>query len=594
MNHEEKKATLERKADSLQSLIKSIMPDSPSIPEFQNFIDDLREDYYTVVVVGEFKHGKSTFVNALLGQELMPVDVTPTTATIHAVMHADEPRIQVVKQSGEVENHPLSKELLNGYTATADFEPEEIKYLKIFLSSNLLKNKVILVDTPGVNDLNQQRSDVTHSFIPRADVVLFMLSMTSPVKRTEQEFMENHLSAHDQTIYLANFMDRIDEEEMEDVLDTVKSRIQKITGKNDPRIYPISALEGLQGKLENNEQSIQFSGVGEVENEIESIIKSSNRNKVKMERFQIRFNHLLNSLLDEIKTIENVSKASIEELQMQLSSIEEWMNKKDEWENRLRFYLGKREEEISYMALKSADHFGERLRSDLLTKVELYTGNDIKNLVQTQLPITLQNGFKQWIDQYSDYLGELLRKLQVEVSRGLSKSFKQSIKVQVVGEQYHYLADYPILDTATGNASIKAGAVLGGASTVALLLGGPFLIPIVGMAGLPFLQQKIAERQLEKVKPEVKLKVNQHLDATLNDFKVRLQHYLSTEVQEIKKIAIKEFTSLVIYIQEAIQKEVHAKSLEKKSVQHHLTELSKVKAQIELYKQEEEQMYGRI
>ena len=570
------------------------MPDSPTISRVKSIIEDLKEDYYTVVVVGEFKHGKSTFVNALLGEDLMPVDVTPTTATINAIMHSEQSGLEVVKKNGEIEQHRLSKELLNNYTASSDFDPEEVKYLKLFHSANLLKKKVILVDTPGVNDLNQQRSEVTHSFIPRADVVLFMLSMTAPVKRTEQEFMEHHLASHKQMIYLANFLDRIDEEEIEDVLDTLKNRIQKITGNSEARIFPISALEGLQGKLQEDEELLNFSGLAEVEEEIASLINSSSRNELKMDRFHTRFSQILDSLLNEITTMENLSKSSLEKLQTQLSSIESWMNKKDQWEGHLRHYLGRREEEISYMVLKSAGHFGERLRNELLTKIDLYSGNDIKNLVQTQLPITLQTGFKQWIDQYGDYISELIRKLQVEVSRGLSQSFNQAVSIGGKREQYRYEADFPIIDSTTGNASIKAGALLGGASTVALLLGGPFLIPIVGMAGMPFLQQKIAEQQLEKVKPELKQKVNQHLDASLNDFQVRLQHYISTEVQAIKKNALEEFTSLVVYIQESIQKEVSSKSKEKQDKQRNLAELSKFKKEIVLFKQEEENTYERI
>lgn len=374
----------------------------------------------------------------------------------------------------------------------------------------------------------------------------------------------------------------------------MKTRLQNISGNSDPRIYPISALEGLQGKVQADEELLKYSGVTEVEEEIEALINSNSRNKLKFERFRTRFDQILASLLDEIITVENLSKSSLKNLRTQLLFIDAWLDKKGQWEDELHHYLGKREEELSFMALKSADHFGERLRDELLTKIDLYYGNDIKNLVQTQLPITLKNGFKQWIDQYSDYISELLRKLQVEVSKGLSKSFNQSVQIGAIRDQYSYEAAFPVFDSFTGNASIKAGALMGGASTVAILLGGPFLIPIVGMAGMPFLHQKIAEYQLEKVKPELRQKVNQHLDASLKDFRVRLQHYISTEVQAIKKAALEEFTSLVVYVQEAIQKEVREKTVEKKDKQLHLEQLNDLKMKILSFKQEEEDVYERI
>src|SRR5690349_24372708 len=66
-----------------------------------DLVKKLEADRFHLVVVGEFNHGKTTFVNALLGAEVLPVGVTPTTAVIHHLEYAAEPRAEVVFASGE-------------------------------------------------------------------------------------------------------------------------------------------------------------------------------------------------------------------------------------------------------------------------------------------------------------------------------------------------------------------------------------------------------------------------------------------------------------------------------------------------------------
>jgi hypothetical protein len=73
------------------------------------------EDFFTILVVGEFKRGKTTFVNALLKDDLLISDVLPETATIQAIIHGDEKKAQVIFQDGTVINGKASKEFLKEY-----------------------------------------------------------------------------------------------------------------------------------------------------------------------------------------------------------------------------------------------------------------------------------------------------------------------------------------------------------------------------------------------------------------------------------------------------------------------------------------------
>src|SRR3954462_12959586 len=93
----------------LLSLAERVGARSLGIRLGTDLVEKLEADRFNLVVVGEFNHGKTTFVNALLGAPVLPVGVTPTTAVIHHLEHADEPRAEVVYMSGERKPIPFDE-----------------------------------------------------------------------------------------------------------------------------------------------------------------------------------------------------------------------------------------------------------------------------------------------------------------------------------------------------------------------------------------------------------------------------------------------------------------------------------------------------
>src|SRR5262245_46402164 len=81
-------------------------------------IPKLESERFHLVVLGEFNHGKSTFVNAMLGKEVLPVGITPTTASINHVVYADTPRAHVMLTSGETK--PLDPSQLKEWVTVTD------------------------------------------------------------------------------------------------------------------------------------------------------------------------------------------------------------------------------------------------------------------------------------------------------------------------------------------------------------------------------------------------------------------------------------------------------------------------------------------
>jgi GTP-binding protein EngB required for normal cell division len=204
-------------------------------------IPKLESERFHLVVLGEFNHGKSTFVNALLGSDILPTGITPTTASINHVVWAAQPTARVVLTGGESKHlDPLQ---LKEWVTVAGGHANEVAFVELGFPSELLKNNVVLVDTPGVNDLNEQRAEVTYGYVPRADAVVFLLDAGQALKDSEREFLRSRVleSARDRLIFVLGKMDMLSPDERVAVLDYVKTGLGKMMP--EPVVYALSAKD---------------------------------------------------------------------------------------------------------------------------------------------------------------------------------------------------------------------------------------------------------------------------------------------------------------------------------------------------------------
>jgi small GTP-binding protein len=208
-------------------------------------IPRLDEERFNLVVLGEFNHGKTTFVNALLGRTVLPIGVTPTTAAIHHLRWAETPGAAVVTTNGE--RRPLSLDELKQY-AVEGGKADEVRHLEVSYPAEILKNRVTLVDTPGVNDLNLQRAEITYSYIPRADAVLFLLDAGQILKESERIFLEERLlrASKDKIFFVVNKIDLLTEPERVEALAYAREHLAAMV--EAPSVFGVSSTMALLGE----------------------------------------------------------------------------------------------------------------------------------------------------------------------------------------------------------------------------------------------------------------------------------------------------------------------------------------------------------
>ncbi|NEQ27756.1 MAG: dynamin family protein, partial [Microcoleus sp. SIO2G3] len=144
---------------------------------------------FVLVLVGDFKRGKSTLINALLGEPVVTTDVTPETVTINHIQYGSETKINVCLTDGgqvELEKDELKSEQLN---LILEKLPQPVSHLKIETSNEWLRG-LRLVDTPGTGDIFKRFDSKVHTYLLQADAVIFVVSALAPFAESEQAFLQ--------------------------------------------------------------------------------------------------------------------------------------------------------------------------------------------------------------------------------------------------------------------------------------------------------------------------------------------------------------------------------------------------------------------
>ena len=177
------------------------------------------DEFFLLVVVGEFNAGKSAFINALAGQRVLQEGVTPTTAQIHLLRHGDTAQTTVDEQGIRVVTAP----------------------------AELLRD-VHIVDTPGTNAIIREHERLTAEFVPRSDLVIFVTSADRPFTETERAFLQSIRDWGKKIIIVVNKVDIFEREsELDEVIAFVQDSARRLLGIT-PEIFPVSARLALRAK----------------------------------------------------------------------------------------------------------------------------------------------------------------------------------------------------------------------------------------------------------------------------------------------------------------------------------------------------------
>jgi small GTP-binding protein len=195
-----------------------------------------------VAVMGEFNAGKSSFVNALCGDEVAPTGVTPTTATINVLRYGAVAQARVVHHDGTTRSIPASA-IAAFLTALGDDDAREIRLVEIFLPVETLR-RVEIVDTPGQNSIRFDHDRVARDFLRDADAIVWVLALGQAAKATEREALRLAHAAGKRVVGVLNKTDRADAAEVEAVVRHVTAALGALLDS----VVPFSATRALAAR----------------------------------------------------------------------------------------------------------------------------------------------------------------------------------------------------------------------------------------------------------------------------------------------------------------------------------------------------------
>jgi ribosome biogenesis GTPase A len=217
----------------------------------------LEEGRFFVACVGQFKRGKSTLINALLGEEILPVGVVPVTSAVTIVRHGRERRARVVRAKGGSEDIPIARLSLYVSEQHNPENTKEVVAVEAFLPCPLLESGMCLVDTPGLGSVFEGNSAVTRRFVPHIDAVLAVLGADPPISADELALLDQISQQTTVLLVVINKADRLDAAELDEARDFVVQVLSKRLGRHSMRIFEVSAAERLrEGKATRDWQQL--------------------------------------------------------------------------------------------------------------------------------------------------------------------------------------------------------------------------------------------------------------------------------------------------------------------------------------------------
>lgn len=258
-------------------------------------IEKVANEHFEVAIVGEFKRGKSTLINALLGEEVLPADVLPATATLNRVTYSESPYVEVEYKNGESERVDIDK--LADYVTKLSYESEKraetVKQATVYYDTAFCKNNVDIIDTPGLND-DEQMTNVTLSILPEIDAAVFVISANSPFSQFEKEFLEKKMLTSDmgRIIFAVNCFGTFSKEDEDRIVETVEKRIgsyvmekaKMVMGENSkefavykrkigkPKVIGVYAKKALMAKESHDDEMLRESNFPTFESVLETML----------------------------------------------------------------------------------------------------------------------------------------------------------------------------------------------------------------------------------------------------------------------------------------------------------------------------------
>ena len=433
----EKKADISRALVELASAIDDLHGLGLSVDGqvLKDLKDKLKNDNFKVLVIGEFKNGKSTFINSLMGKKVLPAYSTPCTAVINEVVYGEEEKATLYfknplpdemssdiqaraeqhlkKHEGkEIPPIELSVDDLENYVAIPDpckdqaDSIKELPYSKVVLEYpiELCRDGIEIIDSPGLNE-NGTRTKVTEEYLNSADAIVFVFRCPKIAGRSEMDYVTDqiHPRGYRDIFFVCNAINQVPEDERERLIDFGKKKLVSQTDLGEAGIFFVDALGALKAKENHDDEALNVTNMPMFEASLSDYLRN-NKGKAKLMQILVPCGAFMEKLSKEqitayIKSLDQDVEALKKRINDAMPKLDLAKDKKESVELKIANAMYELREEISKLM---DQQYGVIIRGipEVVDKMDLENHMTVNPFKQKEKKSALENEVISRIDQY--------------------------------------------------------------------------------------------------------------------------------------------------------------------------------------------------
>ena len=551
------------------------------IAEIKKTLDEIVQSPTTILVCGEFKRGKSTFVNALIGRKVCPTDTDICTSTVTCIKYGE--KVKATRLYGDFSNlktQEIDFDDIERYTVGSAEEIDNTVCIELELPLPELQKGLTIIDTPGVGGLDPRHAALTNFFLPRADITLFMADVNEPLTTTELDyFKEKVLKYARYSAVIVNKADLKEEKQVEEIKQDTLNKIVSYTQLEAQNLHILSVSSADCIREETNMGN--FPALRQL---IEQLVKKNKMESLAdlRDTFSEQLEFSITPLQVQLNQIESPSVDQIKELSVKKENVDKQLKDLLDPQSSFRLSINKKmaaEREAIIMWLNNEcimlanEGFNALLHDDRATSTDgggKWIGEQIKQKIDelgSEITLQLNKAFKR-IARYEEFDGILRFKASKYKGQVVVKDIDLSVPIHK-----------RVLSSTPGWGIFMMGVCLLGSGPLALaasaLAGGYVGIRNNIDTATTMQEGKLRQMYQSQIQTETQ-NLRTYVEGRFSDFQREWIRAISTRSQEYRD-SLNEAISEIQHIKQQINLAVNKKV----SLENKIKPLSHAKAMID-------------
>lgn len=562
---------------AIQPLLQDVKKEE-SIKQIAQLFSRVASNSVTIMVCGEFKRGKSSIVNAIIGAEICPVDECITTSSVSLIKYGTTPRVvrHFINADNKVVTESINIDSIEKYSKGSSVNTDNTILLEIEIPNENLKSGLTILDTPGIGGLDPRHLSLTTFALTKADCVFFVIDAQEPISASELSFIKDKISPFGtNTKIILNKIDLLTDNQIQSLVKDTQSKIKATCQAISIDVIPTSIYQWQLYNLTKDETYLSASNMkslGKGIADAQMLFKSSLLPIIKksIQTAASEVKAIYNEQLSAISDPNPEMIATFQEQGREIANAKRELEQPNSKFNRELSAILEDAQNAVMTKLSTESIILSSSKLDDLLNCECSKSSNGMEYVTEELNKSLQNLSGQLDAIIDDAFEQALDKAQIsfEESReeyGSLLPANMRLREKETSEKLFFAAR----NSMSGLGVFSATTLIGG-----LVASSAVIMPIAALGGIYMAYKSIVNANHANNKAEIRQQVQPRLTIALNELKAYVQNRFKGFSQALKegllgKVAEMEAEMMSIRVQ------MEESNANMQKIAHHKADLQK-------------------